>query len=82
MWCYWRESSYFRSDHASVSQPHGVNGEPSVVYWLASPPWFGDLEEDRAVQARRFRTPESAMDFADRTWPEGAGFDGVAWWRK
>lgn len=70
MWCYWRPSSFHRRDHASVFQPHGDDDQPCALYWLASPPWFGDKEEDAAVYRRRFKTPEAAMRFADKNWPE------------
>lgn len=80
MWCYWRDSSYFRRDHAHVYLPHGPDDSPCGTRWHASPPWFGCLEEDRAVARRGFRTPEAAMAFADRTWPEGSE-PGATWWK-
>lgn len=73
MWCYWLASSYYRRDHASVFRLHDQEGNPVSTYWVASPPWFGNPEEDAAVWRRRFRTPEAAMDAADRLWPEGQG---------
>lgn len=71
MWCYWREGSYFRRDHASAFRIHDENDKPVSSYWLAAPPWFGDPAEDAAMLRRRFKTPEAAMAFADRTWTEG-----------
>lgn len=71
-WCFWRPSSFHRRDLASVFQPHGVDGEPIVTYWLAAPPWFGDPKEDASIMRRRFKTAESAMNYVDTTWPETA----------
>jgi hypothetical protein len=72
VWCYWRESSYFRRDHASVFRLHGADDTPISNYWLAAPPWFGDRAEDTAIMRRRFKSPEAAMMFADKVWPEGS----------
>lgn len=72
MWCYWRPSSYFRRDQASVYRPHGVDGLPTAAYWLATPPWVDGSASERELLKRRFRTPESAMTFADTTWPDGS----------
>lgn len=70
MWCFWRESSFHRRDQVAVFRPHGADGEPCAKYWLAAPPWFGDPAEDAAILRRRFRTADSAMRYADKTWPE------------
>ncbi len=72
MWCYWRPSSYFRRDQASVYRPHAGDGLPTAAYWLASPPWVDGMPGEREILKRRFRTPESAMTFVDTTRPEGS----------
>ena len=69
MWCYWRESTWYRRDHACVHRPHGPDGEPTRNYWLASPPWIPTIEEDRALARRRFSSPLAAVEFADKAWP-------------
>ena len=67
-WCIWQPSSFIRRDHASVAQPHDEHGVPVATYWLAWPPYI-EAGIERLVMNRRFRSPEAAMDFADKSWP-------------
>ncbi len=68
MWCFWKESSFHRRDGACVARLHDEQGQPVSTYWLAWPPFFGDPRDVQAVMRRRFKSPDTAMDFADRTW--------------
>lgn len=75
MWQRWRASSWSRSDLAGASQPHDDQGVPCGKYWLGWPPYItgdrSDVGHPDRVLRKRFKTPEAARAYVDKTWPLG-----------
>lgn len=69
-WYMWQASCFKRTGGASAAMKHDDHGNPCGTLWYAWPP-FIEAGMEKRVLRRGFRSPESAMKYADTDWPAG-----------